>query len=143
MAAAAAGGRACACVAQTLAHTWLVRPAAAAAAACSWARAAGSVLPSVAVLARPLARSSVLPVAAGGACGAATLGMAGALDLQNPFLWGRHDKRTKKGKRHIGTYGKVRPRKPDATPFSQEYWGRKIRWTPSGGGVSAPPRTDP
>jgi hypothetical protein len=84
MAAAAAGGRACACVAQTLAHTWLVRPAAAAAAACSWARAAGSVLPSVAVLARPLARSSVLPVAAGGACGAATLGMAGALDLQNP-----------------------------------------------------------
>lgn len=45
--------------------------------------------------------------------------------------------------RHAGTHGKVRPRKPDATPFSQEYWGRKILWLPPGGGTSSPPRTGP
>ena len=128
--AAVAGGRACAHMAQPLAVSWLVRPTAAAAAACSWARAAAALLPSAAVLARPLA--------AGGACGAATMGMIGALDLQDPcapaqpccpamlsicsclhtaqrptlskdttwcaVLWGRHDKRTKKGKRYIGDF---------------------------------------
>jgi len=74
--AAVAGGRACAYMAQTLAPSWLVRPTTAAAAAGSWARAAASLLPSAAVFASKLA--------AGGACGAVTMGMIGALDLQDP-----------------------------------------------------------
>eukprot|EP00277_Geminigera_cryophila_P018913 CAMPEP_0179444696 /NCGR_PEP_ID=MMETSP0799-20121207/28123_1 /TAXON_ID=46947 /ORGANISM="Geminigera cryophila, Strain CCMP2564" /LENGTH=124 /DNA_ID=CAMNT_0021231959 /DNA_START=74 /DNA_END=448 /DNA_ORIENTATION=- len=111
----------------------------------AWTRisAASAMLPSAAaMLARPIARVLPLVAAAGSLCGAATLGMAAAADLQDPFMWGRHDKRTKKGKRHIGTYGKIRPRKPDATPFSQDYWGQKMHWIPPGGGSGSPPRTD-
>jgi len=96
-----------------------------------------SMIPSAtAIFARPIARAAPLQLAAVGfgCCGAATLGMTGALDMQDPcqyhtltiapganycgiqftdadilatmilsaVMWGRHDRRTRKGKIHVG-----------------------------------------
>ena len=163
----------------------------------AWTRisAASAMLPSAAMLARPIARVLPLVAAAGSLCGAATLGMAAAADLQDPCecapnlpllsglvpLHKAHSKpvsmqscgagTTSAPRREsgtlvsvtkfpivhagvgaailvilfshcAGTFGKIRPRKPDATPFSQEYWGQKMHWMPPGGGSGSPPRTD-
>mmetsp|Transcript_27928 Transcript_27928/g.70729 ORF Transcript_27928/g.70729 Transcript_27928/m.70729 type:complete len:120 (-) Transcript_27928:242-601(-) len=66
-------------------------------------------------------------------------GAVPALGLGDAILWGKHDRRTKRGKRYLGTFGKIRPRKPKATPWSAEQNGGLLQWAPEGS--SKPPRT--
>ncbi|EKX44689.1 hypothetical protein GUITHDRAFT_152941 [Guillardia theta CCMP2712] len=63
-----------------------------------------------------------------------------ASGLQSNYLWGRHDRRTKKGKIHIGSYGVCRRRKPEPGPYSRDFNGYDFSKTPPN--RAKPPRND-
>eukprot|EP00960_Hanusia_phi_P027126 746656-Hanusia_phi.AAC.2 len=63
-----------------------------------------------------------------------------AAGLQSNYLWGRHDKSTKKGKIHIGTYGLSRKKNPEPGPYSREYNQYDFTRTPPH--RAKPPRND-
>ena len=54
-------------------------------------------------------------------------------------VWGKHDRRTKKGKRYLGTFGKCRPRNPEVSPYSKRFYNLQLQWNRGSGS----PRSSP
>mmetsp|Transcript_53062 Transcript_53062/g.126244 ORF Transcript_53062/g.126244 Transcript_53062/m.126244 type:complete len:132 (-) Transcript_53062:121-516(-) len=106
-------------------------------------RAAFSAQRSATFPAPPVAARAAATVAVGAvtlavaAHAGSTLMVGQATDLQQSILWGRHDRRTLKGKRKIGTYGKIRPRKEAPSPWSLKGNDLVISWLPNGCGKPA------